>query len=167
MVVILNSLHLAGGLYLSNNNMRNIVLSAYLLMLIPALLVGCKSKPVKLYPLSPFESTGLKTPGTTEKYKIKYYYVEHFKDNKRKELAELVLQNLEKDFAEFESYDVYIYKKTETLNESFISSLNKDDIADYMDDIIFICSWSKGEFFACIELDDGNVLRNGTKLIEK
>jgi hypothetical protein len=128
--------------------MRNIVLSAHLIMLIFTFLVDCKSKPVKLYPLSPFESTGLKTPGTTEKYKIKYYYVEHFKDNERKELAELVLQNLEKNFVDYESYDVYIYRKTGTLNESFVSSLNKEDIADYMDDIIFICRWSKGEFFS-------------------
>lgn len=115
------------------------------------------TEPLQLTPLAPYLYEFSNEQG---KNRIDYFFINQENNNDaqfRDALYQLVVSKKPQNINEYALYSIYMYRKTEQLNERFTA---KADFlrATYFDDVISYSRWNKGHLDMFYLIKNGDVM---------
>jgi hypothetical protein len=134
-----------------------IIFCVFLLFSCEKISSGINEKPIHLTPLSPYQYEFSNQYG---KNRIDYFFIENdYQDNAgfRKELYNSVKNVKDKVDTPYNLYSIYVYKKTNEINENF-SGEDNDLRGVYNDDLISYSRWNQGNIDIFYFIEDGKVV---------
>jgi major membrane immunogen (membrane-anchored lipoprotein) len=125
-------------------------------------LLACSSQPIRLIPLPQFDDID-STLTKDGKYKMKYskYIVENFRESEETEktIDSMVRAVIVKDFSKYETYNIGIYKASNTTNVEYLKQNPRDFIRISRDnDWIYDYIWLDGKFAGKMKVIDGKLM---------
>ncbi|PWS29670.1 hypothetical protein DF947_21730 [Pedobacter paludis] len=145
-----------------------IMLSIFILSGTACIKKKVNNAPVKLLPLSPFTYTfttpTAKKDGTTSS-KNEYFFLNNNQETDRFLIAELHKKFKILDTGNYPNHSIYIYNKTETLNQNFKG--NRDQLKGLHDDDLRVyIRYKMGKMDLFYLLKDGKVVYDGLHQIK-
>ena len=113
---------------------------------------------MEIIPIKPYSEEGTVTGDSTAKYKLKYYLVKNYKPtrNNFSQIDSFVFKNLDKNYSEYNDYQMIFYKKSASLNENFVPA-DENRIEWQGANLIVIYIWQKGIYAIYEQYENGKI----------